>query len=268
MMTVMNGQARDAGLPPAARPMPQFAVPVHQAGPASSRAPQEKKSSPSRTVHGDAVIRVLAAVVVVAVAAFAAVVSYSHIFDLGVHHGQSGTAARLLPLSVDGLIAAASLVMLHAARNQLPVPWLARICLAGGVGATVAANVAYGLPFGWLAAVVSAWPAVAFVGSVEMAVRFVRDARHFTAGGDRTSDSDRSTDHDSDKGHRRPDSEAGTGKPQPGRQRQRPKPPSANDRVRDILRRDPGLPKADVAKRAGVSVRTVERVMGDTGSAA
>jgi hypothetical protein len=216
------------------------------------------------------VIRVLAAVVVLAVAAFAAVVSYSHIFDLGVHHGQSGTAARLLPLSVDGLIAAASLVMLHAARNQLPVPWLARICLAGGVGATVAANVAYGLPFGWLAAVVSAWPAVAFVGSVEMAVRFVRDARHFAAGGgDRTSDGDRGADDDSDKGRKRhEDGEADTGKPQPGRPRQRPKPPSASDRVRDILRRDPGLPKADVAKRAGVSVRTVERVMDDTDSAA
>jgi hypothetical protein len=265
MMAVMNGQARDVGVRPAAPPMPQFAVPVHQAGPASSLAPHGKKSLPSRTAGGDAVIRVLAAVVVVGVAAFAAVVSYSHIFDLGVHHGQSGTAARLLPLSVDGLIAAASLVMLHAARNQLPVPWLARICLAGGVGATVAANVAYGLPFGWLAAVVSAWPAVAFVGSVEMAVRFVRDGRHFAAGGDRTSDSDRGTDDDSDQGHGRPD--AGTGKSQPGRQRQRPKPPSANDRVRDILRRDPGLPKGEVANRAGVSVRTVERVMGDTSSA-
>ncbi len=268
MMAVMNGQAGAAGLAPGAPSMPQSAVPMRRDGPASIRSSQEEKSSPSRTVGGDSVIRVLAAVVVLAVAAFAAIVSYSHIFDLGVHHGQSGTAARLLPLSVDGLIAAASLVMLHAARNQLPVPWLARICLAGGVGATVAANVAYGLAFGWLAAVVSAWPAVAFVGSVEMAVRFVRDARHFAAGGDRTSDSDRGADG-SDKGlKRQDDGEAGTGKPQPGRPRQRPKPPSASDRVRDILRRDPGLPKADVAKRAGVSVRTVERVMGDTGSAA
>ena len=35
-----------------------------------------------------------------------------------------------------------------------------------------------------------------------------------------------------------------------------------------ILRRTPGLSKADVAKRAGVSVRTVERVMSETGKAA
>ena len=35
-----------------------------------------------------------------------------------------------------------------------------------------------------------------------------------------------------------------------------------------ILRRTPGLSKADVAKRAGVSVRTVERVMSETDKAA
>jgi Protein of unknown function (DUF2637) len=73
-------------------------------------AGKENKSTPSRAVDGDTVIRVLAAVVVLAVAAFAAVVSYLHVFDLSTHHGQSGTAARLLPLSVDGLIAAASLL--------------------------------------------------------------------------------------------------------------------------------------------------------------
>jgi Protein of unknown function (DUF2637) len=59
-------------------------------------------------VTGDRVIRVSAAIAVLAVAAFAAVVSYSHIYDLCRAHGQAGVAARLLPLSVDGLILAAS----------------------------------------------------------------------------------------------------------------------------------------------------------------
>jgi hypothetical protein len=49
--------------------------------------------------------------------------------------------------------------------------------LALGVGATVAANVAYGLAFGPLGAVISAWPAVAFIGSAEMAIGIVRRAR-------------------------------------------------------------------------------------------
>ncbi len=78
---------------------------------------------------GDRLIRAATAAVVTAVAAFAAVVSYSHVFDLGRLHGQSGTAARLLLLSVDGLIVAASLVLLHEARNGRPAPALARCML-------------------------------------------------------------------------------------------------------------------------------------------
>jgi len=50
-------------------------------------------------VSGDRAIRVVTAAVVLAVAAFAAIVSYSHIYDLTHAHGQSGTADRLLPLS-------------------------------------------------------------------------------------------------------------------------------------------------------------------------
>ena len=101
---------------------------------------------------GDRVIRFATAAVVCAVAAFAAVVSYSHIYGLGRDHGQDGTAARLLPLSVDGLILAASLVLLHEARND---------------------RAGYGL----LGAPISAWPAVAFIGTVEIAKQLVRRSR-------------------------------------------------------------------------------------------
>lgn len=73
-------------------------------------------------VRGDRAIRVAAAVVVLVVAAFAAIVSYSHIYDLAHAHGQSGTTGRLLPLSVDGLIVAASLAMLHEVRSGRRVP--------------------------------------------------------------------------------------------------------------------------------------------------
>ena len=191
--------------------------------------PQPPRPARWHDIDGDTAIRMLAAAVVLAVAAFAAIVSYSHIFELGRHHGQDGTAARLLPLSVDGLIAAASLVMLHAARRSQDVPWLARAMLALGVAATVAANVLYGLPFGWLAAVVSAWPAVAFVGSVEMAVRFVRDARRDDTPPDVPAVTPR---HDKDD------------KPQ-----------------RKPVTRKPAraLTNKELAERAGVSVRTLQR---------
>ena len=45
------------------------------------------------------------------------------------------------------------------------------------MAATVGASVLYGLPFDMIGAVVSAWPAVAFIGSAEMALGMVRSAR-------------------------------------------------------------------------------------------
>ena len=227
----------------------------------------------SNAVDGDTVIRYLTAAVVLAVAAFAAVVSYSHIFDLGHLHGQDGTAARLLPLSVDGLIAAASFVMLHAARNKLPVPLLSRLMLALGVGATVAANVAYGLPFGWLSAVVSAWPAAAFVGSVEMAIRFVSDARSVATAGASddgqdwggaavTNPPDIPSEPSPQERHepvvatvrtppRRPS------KPAPGRTPGRPS--SGRARAAAVIAEDGTLTDAEVARRAKVSESTARR---------
>jgi len=132
----------------------------------------------------DRVIRFATAAVVCAVAAFAAVVSYSHIYGLGRAHGQDGVAARLLPLSVDGLILAASLVLLHEARNDRDAPRLARLMLWLGIAATIGANIAYGAGYGLLGALISAWPAVAFIGAIEIAtqVRRARAPRAATSG--------------------------------------------------------------------------------------
>jgi hypothetical protein len=128
-------------------------------------------------VTGDKAIRGATSAVVCTVAVFAFVVSYSHIYDLGRAHGQAGTAARLLPLSVDGLILAASLVLLHEARHGRGAPSLARMMLWLGIAATVGANIAYGARYGLPGALISAWPAVAFIGSVEMVMQLVRRSR-------------------------------------------------------------------------------------------
>jgi Protein of unknown function (DUF2637) len=133
-------------------------------------------------IDGNTAIRTATAGVVSAVAAFAAVISYDHIYDLARDHGGTVLAARLLPLSVDGLILAMSLVMLHEARSARTAPALARGMLGLGVGATVAANVLYGLSFGWLGALLWAWPAVAFVGAVEVDLIMVRKGRPVTSG--------------------------------------------------------------------------------------
>ena len=60
------------------------------------------------------------------VAAVAAVVSCEHACDLVQAHGAAGWTARLVPLTVDGLIYGSSMVMLDSARLKAPVPALAR----------------------------------------------------------------------------------------------------------------------------------------------
>ncbi len=203
---------------------------------------------------GDRAIRRLTAVVVLAVATFAAVVSYSHIYDLGRLHGQAGTAARLLPLSVDGLILAASLVLLHEARNGRQAPALARAMLALGVGATVAANVAYGLASGPLGAVISAWPAVAFIGSAEMAIGVVRRSRSATAPCATAPAKSTTTKR------------ASRATPSAPRQRQpRRAGPDMEASALAVLARQPGVTGADLGRQLGTTPRTGQRLLARLG---
>ena len=125
----------------------------------------------------DGVIRWSTAGVVLGVAAVAAVASYEHAYDLVRMHGESGWTARLVPLTVDGLIYASSMVMLDSARRKTPVPVLARWLLGLGIAATLAANVAHGLGHGLMGAAVAAWPAVALVGSYELLMIVIRSSQ-------------------------------------------------------------------------------------------
>ena len=54
----------------------------------------------------------------------------------------------MVPLTVDGLIYASSMVMLDSARRKTPVPALARWLFGLGIAATLSANVAHGLDHG------------------------------------------------------------------------------------------------------------------------
>src|SRR5262249_44485716 len=84
--------------------------------------------------------RPLTAAAVLLVATIAAVVSYMHVATLALHYGQPPLAAYLLPLSIDGMVATSSLVLLRAARAGGSAPWLARTGLVLAVLATLAAN--------------------------------------------------------------------------------------------------------------------------------
>jgi hypothetical protein len=131
----------------------------------------------------DRVIRWTTAGAVTGVAGVAAVASYEHAYALVRAHGEMGWTARMVPLTVDGLIYASSMVMLDSARRKVQVPALARWLLGLGIGATLAANVAHGLGHGAAGAVVAAWPAVALVTSRPIASRrYALSARSFTSG--------------------------------------------------------------------------------------
>jgi hypothetical protein len=130
------------------------------------------------------IIRWSTAGAVAGVAAVAAVASYEHAYALVRAHGETGWIGRLVPLTVDGLIYASSMVMLDSARREVPVPALARWLLGLGIAATLAANVAHGLGHGPAGAAVAAWPAIALVGSYELFMTIIRGTRQ---PGDRVS---------------------------------------------------------------------------------
>jgi hypothetical protein len=58
--------------------------------------------------------------------------------------------------------------MLVASRQGRDVPVLARVMLLAGIGATIAANVGYGLHAGLTGALLSVWPVAAYVGCMEL----------------------------------------------------------------------------------------------------
>jgi hypothetical protein len=129
----------------------------------------------------DRLTRLTTALAVLAVAGVAAIISYQHAYELVRSHGESGITARLLPFTVDGLIWAASMVVLDASRRNQYVPRLAAWSLAAGIVATIGANLARGLGHGPIGVLVSAWPAVALVGSFELLMLLIRSGHQASA---------------------------------------------------------------------------------------
>jgi Protein of unknown function (DUF2637) len=107
---------------------------------------------------GDAFIRRAATGSVVVVTIIAAVISYGHARDLVLRYGVTGLTADFLPLTVDGLVATCSLILVDCARHARDAPWHAWALLFAGACATVAANIAAGLSHGIIGAIIAGWP--------------------------------------------------------------------------------------------------------------
>jgi peptidoglycan/LPS O-acetylase OafA/YrhL len=116
-------------------------------------------------------IRRLTLLAVVVVAAVAAVASYAHMAALAEAAGEEWRAA-VLPLSVDGMMLAASMTALvrRRAGKTAGVAWSALLL---GIAASVAANVAAAQPT-LEGRLVAAWPPLALLLAIELALQQTR----------------------------------------------------------------------------------------------
>jgi Protein of unknown function (DUF2637) len=108
-------------------------------------------------------------------ALIAGAVSYLHMHLLVELHGQPGWAAALTPLSVDGMIVAASTTLLAESRSGGRGGLLPWALLVAGSAASLAANVAVAQPT-MTGTLIAAWPSFSLIASYELLMRQVRRA--------------------------------------------------------------------------------------------
>ena len=106
-------------------------------------------------------------------AVIAGTVSYLHMHLLVELHDQPGWVAALTPLSVDGMIVAASTTLLADSRAGRRSEALLWPLLGAGSVASLAANVAVAEP-AMTGRVIAAWPSFALIGSYELLMRQIR----------------------------------------------------------------------------------------------
>lgn len=106
-------------------------------------------------------------------ALIAGTVSYLHMHLLVELHGQPGWVAALTPLSVDGMIVAASTTLLADSRSGGRGGFLPWALLVVGSVASLAANVAVAEPTA-TGRVIAAWPSFALIAAYELLMRQVR----------------------------------------------------------------------------------------------
>lgn len=123
-------------------------------------------------------VRVTTVAAVVVVALIAAIVSYSHMQQLAYTAGE-GWRSWLIPLSIDGTVVAASMVLVTRRRTGLAGGWLAWSALGAGALASLAANMADARPE-ITAVLVAGWAPVAFAICFELLLQQRRADQHDT----------------------------------------------------------------------------------------
>jgi hypothetical protein len=118
-------------------------------------------------------IRVMPTLSVIVLAIIAAILSYKHMHLLVRRYGATSWTAALLPISVDGMIAASSMSLLLDSRYGRPsgfLPWTLHLI---GSAASLAVNVAVAGP-PVVGRLIAGWPSRALIGSYELLMRQIR----------------------------------------------------------------------------------------------
>jgi hypothetical protein len=110
-----------------------------------------------------------------------AAVSYEHEYQLAYGNGQVWWVSAALPFTVDGMILAASVVLLWAGSHGIRRPLRPVCVLLAGIAATIAANLAAGIGDGWLGATVSAWSGFALIATSDVAMWMAAAVRRLAA---------------------------------------------------------------------------------------
>lgn len=92
-----------------------------------------------------------------------AAVSYQHEYLLALNNGQESWVARLVPVSVDGMLLQASVALFWASRHQIRAPGPPVVTAGIGAVATIGANFVSDLRAPWLGPAVSGSAGVAAV---------------------------------------------------------------------------------------------------------
>jgi len=110
------------------------------------------------------------------VVGIAAAISYSHMQDWATKNHEPDWRAALFPISVDGAILAASMIIYADSRTKKTDP-LAYLIALGGMGMTVFANIGHDWVDQKAAWIIAGWPPLAMAALVELLFRFVRRLR-------------------------------------------------------------------------------------------
>lgn len=111
-----------------------------------------------------------------AVVGIAAAISYSHMQDWASKNNEPDWRATLFPISVDGAILAASMIIYADSRTKRSDP-LAYLIAVAGMGMTVFANIGHDWVDQKAAWIIAGWPPIAMAALVELLFRFVRRLR-------------------------------------------------------------------------------------------